>query len=78
MDIEKPDEYTLEKTIAFFAIGDEHFVDKELSRYIANTLERLNVVLVAAEKWHKELGPIDGTMNAWLEVGEAIKAARGE
>lgn len=32
-------EYTIEKTIAFFAIGEEHFVTKELARFTADTIE---------------------------------------
>ena len=37
-------------------------------------LNRMKAVVDAAEKWRQELGPIDGTMKAWLELGEALAA----
>lgn len=37
-----------------------------------DTMEKLLAVSEVADKWRTKLGPIDGTMEAWLELGKVL------
>ena len=63
------------QTLRYWASADQD--DGDLSscdNEIADTMEKMLVVVEAAKKWKKELGPIDGTIGAWIELGKALTA----
>ena len=58
------EEYTLEKTIAFFSMGEDHFVDKNLARHVAKELTDMSAEIERLEGALAKIANMTTAMNA--------------